>query len=85
MLKIRRPNIEHCLQPRGYPRKIFLDVLTNMHTTKGKILQFSGADLSLPNIYICVPENHNLPSKIRKLASLGAHGVQTVHPRYLSF
>ena len=26
--------VEHCSEPRGYPRKIFSDVLTNMHTTK---------------------------------------------------
>ena len=38
MFKKRAPNVEHCSEPRGYPRKIFLDVLTNMHTTKKKII-----------------------------------------------
>ena len=36
-----------------------------MHTTKEKILQISGADLSLPKKYICVPRKSSfLPSKL---------------------
>ena len=36
------PSVDHCSKPRGYPRKIFCDVLTNMYTITKKILEISG-------------------------------------------
>ena len=45
------PNVDHCSKPRGYPQKIFSEVLTNMCTmTKKNINIFGGGLVTSKNI-----------------------------------
>ena len=83
MSKIRRSNVKHCLQPRGYPRKICSDVLTNIYTiTKQNITIFWGGFITSKKNTFMSLENHHFGSQNEKIGIfecvLCANGARTL-------
>ena len=74
------PNVDHCSKPRGYPRKIFYDVLTNMYTTTKKIIKiFGGGSVTSKKNHFRTPWFGTIQEGCQKIDRPQTHEP---HPRF---